>query len=168
MDARRSISALLSALAAAGALAACGGDDSKAGAPLSWLEEPTIIVPSTLKHDRILRADVHNDSDHALRVEARAIKVYDDRGRRLKASATFAVGYLHQLYPPTRGPAGGLPDSELERIGRLAKIEPGKSAEVTVSWHEPGGKRTAARIDYGKGSLAIPPHGGKGAEGKQF
>ena len=92
----------------------------------------------------------------ALRIEASKVRVYDDRGRRLKASATFAAGYLHSLYPPTRGPAS-LPDSELERLGKIAKIEPGKTAQMTVSWREPGGRRTAARIDYGPGSLQIPP-----------
>ena len=99
---------------------------------------------------------MRNDSGEALRVEASKVRVYDNRGRRLKASATFAAGYLHSLYPPTRGPAS-LPDSELERLGKIATIESGKTAQMTVSWREPGGRRTAARIDYGSGSLQIPP-----------
>jgi hypothetical protein len=162
MDAPRGLIAGLAAAVVALA-GGCGGDESKSGAPLAWLDEPTVIVPATLKQDRILRADVRNDSDQTVEVEASAVRVYDDRGRPVKASATFAAGYLHSLYPPTRGPAN-LPDTELERLGRLARIEPGKTAELTVSWREPRGSRRATRIDYGKGSLAIPDKGGKQAD----
>ena len=87
----------------------------------------------------------------------------DDRGRRVKASATFAEGYLHSLYPPTRGPAT-LPDYELERLGKLAEIAPGKAVKITVSWREPKGRRTAATIDYGQGTLTIPPESLRQAE----
>ena len=120
-------------------------------------------MPPTLKQDRILRAEVRNDSDQGVRVDATKIRVYDDRGRPLKASATFAEGYLHSLYPPTRGPAT-LPDSELERLGKLAVIDPGENATLTVSWREPAGRRTAATIDYGQGTLAIPPESVRRAE----
>jgi hypothetical protein len=154
MDALRAAVALL-ALALLVPLAGCG-DDSPAENQLAWLEDPTVIVPPTLKTDRILRGDVRNDSGDPIRIEAAKVRVYDDRGHRIKASATFAAGYLHSLYPPTRGPAS-LPDSELERIGKVTNIEPGKTAQMTVSWREPAGRRTAARIDYGPGSLQIPP-----------
>jgi hypothetical protein len=155
MDARR-ITSLAIVLFAVALLPGCGGDDKPAKDALAWFDAPTVIVPATLKHDRILRAEVRNDSDGKVRVEAPKIKVYDDRGRPLKASATFAEGYLHSLYPPTRGPAS-LPDYELERLGKLAEIEPGKTATLTVSWREPAGRRTAATIDYGTGKLTIPP-----------
>ena len=137
-------------------LAGCGGDDKPAKDALAWFDTPRVIVPTTLKQDRILQAEVRNDSDQKVRVERHGLRVYDDRGRPVKASATFAEGYLHSLYPPTRGPAN-LPDSELERLGKLAEIEPGKTATLTVSWREPAARRTAATIDYGQGSLAIPP-----------
>jgi hypothetical protein len=166
MDAPRSFTAALVAALAALALGGCGGDESnQAGAaePLSWIEQPTVVVPPALERDRILRAEVRNDSDETVEVDSSAVRVLDDRGRRLKAAVTFAAGYLHPLYPPTRGPAT-LPDEELERLGRLAKIEPGKTAAMTVSWREPRGKRTAARIDYGGGSLQIPPEAGRDAD----
>jgi hypothetical protein len=156
MDAPRytlaTVLALVSVLFAAG----CGGDSSAARDQLQWLDTPTVIVPPTLKTDRILRGNVRNDSGDTLRVEASKVRVYDDRGRRIKAAATFAEGYLHSLYPPTRGP-DALPDSELERLGQVASIEAGKTTQVTVSWREPPGRRTAVRIDYGPGSLQIPP-----------
>jgi hypothetical protein len=157
MDAPRAAVAALLVLAAAVLVAAgCGDDSTSAQEQLEWLETPTVIVPPTLRTDRILRGDVRNDSGETLRVEASKVRVYDNRGRRLKASATFAAGYLHSLYPPTRGP-DTLPDSELERLGKIATIESGQTAQITVSWREPAGARTAARIDYGPGSLRIPP-----------
>jgi hypothetical protein len=156
MDAPRSVAAALLALAAALLIGAGGcGDSGSAGEQLEWLDTPTVVVPPDLERDRILRGDVRNDSGEDLRVEAAKVRVYDDRGRRLKAAATFAAGYLHSLYPPTRGP-DSLPDSELERLGQVANIESGKTAQVTVSWREPRGPHTAARIDYGSGSLRIP------------
>lgn len=157
MDAPRAAVAALLVLASALLLGAgCGDDSASAGEQLQWLDTPTVIVPPVLKTDRILRGDVRNDSGEALRIEASKVRVYDNRGRRLKASATFAAGYLHSLYPPTRGPES-LPDSELERLGKIATIESGQTAQMTVSWREPAGSRTAARIDYGPGSLQIPP-----------
>jgi hypothetical protein len=160
MNARRALAAVVTVTLL---LAGCGGDDGPQRDPLAFHDTPIVIVPAMLKQDRILRADVRNDTDEDLRVQAADIKVYDDRGRRLKAAVTFAAGYLHSLYPPTRGPAQ-LPDYELERLGRIAKIEPGKTAELTVAWTEPKGRHTAARIDYGQGSLSIPPESIRRAE----
>lgn len=154
MEALRALAALL-AIAVLLAAGACG-DDSPTTEQLAWLDTPRVIVPPNLKTDRILSGDVRNDSGDPIRVEAATVRVYDNRGRPLKASATFATGYLHSLYPPTRGPAS-LPDSELERLGKVANIDPGKSAQLTVSWRQPRGGGTAARIDYGSGSLQIPP-----------
>jgi hypothetical protein len=158
MDAPRATVAALLSLAVVLPVAAggCGDDSSSVREPLEWLDTPTVVVPPALETDRILRGDVRNDSDDDLRLEAAKVSVYDNRGRRLKASATFAAGYLHSLYPPTRGPES-LPDSELARLGRIATIPAGKTAQMTVSWREPGGRATAARIDYGSGSLRIPP-----------
>ena len=154
MDALRAVAALL-AITLLAVLGGCGGDDSS-GDQLAWLDDPRVIVPPTIKTDRILQGDVRNDSGDPIRIEAAEVRVYDDRGRRIKASATFAAGYLHSLYPPTRGPAD-LPDSELERLGKVTNIGPGDTAQMTVSWREPAGRHTAVRIDYGPGSLRIPP-----------
>jgi hypothetical protein len=157
MDAPRAAVAVLLVLASAPLVGAgCGDDSGSAAQQLQWLDTPTVIVPPVLKSDRILSGDVRNDSGDDLRIEASKVRVYDNRGRRLNASATFAAGYLHSLYPPTRGPES-LPDSELERLGRIATIESGQTTQMTVSWREPAGPRHAARIDYGPGSLLIPP-----------
>jgi hypothetical protein len=156
MDALRSAAALLAIVAGLAVGAGCGGDSGPGREQLTWIDTPDVVVPPGLKTDRILRGDVRNDSDDKLRIEAAKVRVYDDHGRRLRASATFAAGYLHSLYPPTRGPSN-VPDYELERIGKIATIDAGDTAQITVSWREPAGRRTAARIDYGTGSLRIPP-----------
>jgi len=154
MDALRVL--VVALLVAAPLVAAgCGGDGDERD-QLDWVDAPNVIVPPALKSDRILRGDVRNDSGEPVRLEASKVRVYDARGRRLKASATFAAGYLHSLYPPTRGPKT-LPDTELERLGRIAKIEAGDTGQITVSWRERAGGGAAARIDYGSGSLRIPP-----------
>jgi hypothetical protein len=161
MDALRAALAALLMVALAVSAAGCG-DSGDGKDQLVWLEAPQVFVPPNLKTDRILRGDVRNHSGDTLRIEAAKVRVYDERGRRLKASATFAAGYLHSLYPPTRGPAT-LPDYELERLGKIANIDAGKTAQFTVSWRESRG-HTAARIDYGPGSLTIPPEASKRPE----
>ena len=160
MGARRAVTGLF---VAAALLAGCGGDDGNSKDPLAFFDTPQVLIPSDLKNDRIMRSEVRNGTDKEVRVVAGDFKVYDDRGRRLKAAVTFAPGYIHSLYPPTRGPAN-LPDYELERLGKIARIAPGKTATLTVSWTEPKGRHTAARIDYGQGSLRIPPESVKAAE----
>jgi hypothetical protein len=162
MDALRFLVATL-LVALASVAAGCGDGAGSSRTDLAWLDTPTVVVPPTLKTDRILRGDVRNDSDDPLRIEAAKVRVFDQRGRPLKASATFAAGYLHSLYPPTRGPKS-LPDTELERLGRITTIEPGETTQITVSWREPSGRRSAARIDYGAGSLPIPAEAKKDAD----
>jgi hypothetical protein len=165
MDAPRALTASLLALAAVLSVGTAGCGDSGPGREqLEWVDTPAVVVPPSLPRDRILRGDVRNHSGEDLRLEASKVRVYDERGRPLKASATFAAGYLHSLYPPTRGP-DSLPDTELERLGKIATIESGKTAQVTVSWREPRGRHTAARIDYGSGSLTIPPEAKEGRTG---
>jgi hypothetical protein len=167
MEAPRSLVAPLVALGVVLSLGTAGCGDTEPGrGQLEWVDTPAVVVPPSLPRDRILRGDVRNGSGEDLRLEAAQVRVYDERGRRLKASATFAAGYLHSLYPPTRGP-DSLPDTELERLGKVAKIEAGKTAQVTVSWREPRGRGTAARIDYGSGSLLIPPEA-KERRGRDF
>jgi hypothetical protein len=134
--------------------AGCGGDGNGAN-PLAWKEDPDLVVPPRLPGDRILRGEVTNGSLDRVVVEARDLKLVDGEGRRVEGTATFLSSYVHSIYPPTRGPSP-YPESERERVGQIARIEPGKSAPLTVSWHEPKGPRTPVKIDYGSGSLSIP------------
>jgi hypothetical protein len=136
-------------------LAGCGGDDEGGPNPLAWKKDPNVIVPPKLPGDRILRGEVTNGSLKRVVVEAKDLRVLDAEGRRVEATATFLSSYVHSIYPPTNRP-NPYPEAERERLGQLARIEPGQSAPLTVSWHEPKGPRTAVKIDYGSGSLPIP------------
>ena len=120
----------------------CGGDDNGEGVgPLSWERTPRVFVPKGLPSDRVTAKDV---------------KLVDDRGRRVAASITFLSGFVHGLYPPTREPSR-LPDTELLRTGRIARILPGKLAPITVSWRTRPGVARPTRLDYGRGFLLVPP-----------
>ena len=74
----------------------------------------------------------------------------------VKGNATFIRGYVHPLYPPTRPPAGGLPDSERIRLGQVVRLEPGKQTHLSVAWRLAPGAQAPDRIDYGFGWLPIP------------
>jgi hypothetical protein len=148
------------ALAAVGALmllgaAACGGDDGNGDGPLRWAGTPRVFTPQTLPRDRVLSGRIRNDSLERVDLRAQDLKLVDRRGRRIAASITFLAGFVHGLYPPTREPRR-LPDSELLRTGRIARILPGKLAPITASWRTRPGRGRPSRIDYGRGSLPVP------------
>ncbi len=143
--------------------AGCGGDDTSAGrsAALVWKKEPTRLVHPTLKDDRIVRGEVKNEGLDKIRIESADVRLLDNEGRPVYGVATFAPSYVHSLYARNRLPTGGYPEEEKRRIGLAVEIEPGQSAPLTVSWHEPRGPRTPVQIDYGPGTLEVPqPRGG--------
>jgi hypothetical protein len=152
---RRLIAVAGVALAAIAPLA-CGGDDDGGTGDLVWVDEPEIVRQETLPRDRVLVGFVRNDSLRRMTIEAKDVHAVDEDGKELPGQATFIRAYVHPLYPPTRPPAGGLPDSERIRLGQLVRLEPGKKTHLTVAWRlEPGEKR-AVRVEYGFGSLPIP------------
>ena len=110
----------------------------------------------SLPRDRVLVGTVRNDSLERVTVDAGDVRAVDADGQPLRGNATFVRGYLHPLYPPTRPPAGGLPESELERTGRRLRLEPGKTAPFSIAWRVAPGDKAPVRIDYGSGSLPIP------------
>lgn len=131
-----------------------GTDGGGEPGPLAWRAEPRVVVPERLPSDRILTGRVRNDSLERVRIRAGDVAPVDAEGREVQGTATFAESFLHGLHPPTREPPR-LPESELRRTGRLAVIEPGRTARLTVSWRIEGGRRPV-RVDYGQGSLPIP------------
>jgi hypothetical protein len=133
-------------------LAGCGGSDGDSANALAWSEGPRVLKPPDLPRDRVLRGEITNRSGNRIALEAAALKLIDQDGRRVKASATFIPGYAHSIFLPRRGL---YPERERRRLGLSVELESGKSAPLTVSWHEPRGPRTPVRIDYGSGSLEI-------------
>jgi hypothetical protein len=149
--------ARLAALALVAALPlACGGGEDTGVGDLVWAGQPKVFRQPTLPRDRVLVGTVRNDSLRQMKLSASDVRAVDGDGNALRGNATFVRGYIHPLYPPTRPPEGGLPESELERTGRQVRLQPGKTAPLSVAWRVPRGRKVAVRIDYGSGSLPIP------------
>ena len=147
------IAATVTALLAA---AGCGGDDDQGGVgPLQWERGPRVFAPKGLPSDRVMSGRVRNDSLKRVDLSAQDVRLLDDRGRRVAGSVTFLAGFVHGLYPPTREPSR-LPDAELLRTGRIARILPGKLAPITVAWRARPGQPRPTRLDYSGGFLPVP------------
>jgi hypothetical protein len=152
----RGVSWVLIVAVAAIAPLACGGDEGGGNGDLVWVGKPRVTRLATLPRDRVLNGFVRNDGLRQVTVEAKNVRAVDEDGEALKSNATFIRGYIHPLYPPTRPPAGGLPDSERLRLGQVVKLEPGKRTHLSVAWRLVPGAEQPVRIDYGFGWLPIP------------
>ncbi|MDQ4025007.1 MAG: hypothetical protein M3217_05895 [Actinomycetota bacterium] len=141
---------------AAGVPLGCGGDDETGTGDLVWTKRPAVYRQPTLPRDRVLVGIVRNDSLRRIEIAAEDVRAVDRDGDALRGNATFVRGYIRPLYPPTRPPEGGLPESELERTGRKLRLEPGKTAPLSIAWRVPRGGDAPVQIDYGSGLLPIP------------
>lgn len=135
---------------------ACSDDEGMGVGDLVWATPPKVYREATLPRDRVLVGKVRNDSLRQIKVVATDVRAVDEDGDALRGNATFIRGYIHALYPPTRPPPGGLPESELERTGRELRLRPGKTAPLSVAWRLTPGGEVPVRIDYGPGWLPIP------------
>ena len=149
---RRLSAGLIAALAVIG----CGGGEDTGNGDLVWVGKPKITHEATLPRDRVLNGFIRNDGLQRVTIWAKDVRAVDRSGEPLKGNATFIRGYVHPLYPPTRPPAGGLPDSELIRLGQVVKLDPGKQTHLSVAWRVAPGAKAPDRIDYGVGWLPIP------------
>jgi hypothetical protein len=149
---------LAAAIAAAALPVACGDGDGLEGGDLAWVREPKVFREPDLPRDRVLVGTVRNDSLRRLKIVAGDVRAVDEDGTALRGNATFIKGYIHALYPPTRPPPGGLPESELERLGKAVRLDPGGTAPLSIAWRVPRGAKGPVRIDYGAGFLPIPGH----------
>jgi hypothetical protein len=152
---RRGRWVLVAALAAVAPLS-CGGDDSGGSGDLVWVKQPTLVRQATLPRDRVLVGFVRNDGLRRITLEAKDVHAVDEDGKALKGNVTFIRGYVHPLFPPTRPPPGGLPDSERIRLGQVVRLEPGKRTHLSVAWRLAPGAKPPVRVDYGFGWLPIP------------
>jgi hypothetical protein len=135
-----------------------GGDASAAAAtPLRWTATPQVFTTKALPRDRVAVGSVRNTTDGTLKLDAAALTVLDADGRRLRTTGQYAAGYAHGLYGAFQQP-DPLPPGELERLGRVVSIPPGKTAPIAISWTVPAtadAKRPAS-VDYGRGRLPLP------------
>ena len=138
-------------------LAGCGdGDGGESAGRLVWVGTPKVYRSKTLPNDRVLSGTVRNDSLRRVEIDTKDVRLVDRDGDRVGGTAVFLRTFAHQLFPPTREPAGGIPEQELLRLGVKAKLDPGKEAPLTVSWRISPGRERPVRVDTGQGSLPIP------------
>ena len=141
------------------AAAGHGGDGQHGDGDLVWEQQPRVYRIADLPHDRVLRGVVRNDSLRVIMLSARDLGVRTSGGGELESAAVFAPTFIRGVFPQNR--TDSAPESEQIRVGLRARIEPGKTVPITVSWREHG--KHGARIDYGSGSLAVPSGPATGA-----
>ena len=151
---RRAVAALVAAALAGAvflALSSLGGTD-RVG-PLTWSGDAEVFTHPTLPGDRVLTARLRNDGLHPLRVDIGDVRLLTADGREVASSPVFLQAFGKTLWAAGRGPVQE-PDTELQRTGRIALLEPGQEVPLTVAWHDRDGE--PARVDYGRGSLSLP------------
>ena len=152
---RRIVGALLIVVGAVLAVAVPGhGKGEPLGnGDLVWEQQPRVYRNAELPNDRILRGVVRNDSLRVVTLTALDLDVRAAGGDELESAAIFAPTFIRGVFPQNRGDA--IPENEQLRIGMRARIEPGKTVPITVSWRQQG--KRASLVDYGSGSLPLPP-----------
>lgn len=132
-------------------LTAFGGGDRTG--PLRWSGDADVFTHPTLPGDRVLTATLRNDGLHAIRVDLADVRLLDGEGETVASTPVFLQAFGKSLWAAGRGPEQ-VPDSELQRTGRIALLAPGEEVPLTVAWHAKDGD--AERVDYGQGSLSLP------------
>jgi hypothetical protein len=151
---RRATAVLIAALAGAAAflgLSSVGAGDRDG--PLAWSGGGEVFTHPTLPGDRVLSAKLVNDGLHPLRVDIGDVRLVDADGREVTATPVFLQTFGKSLWAAGRGPEQ-VPDSELQRTGRIAVLRPGEEVPLTVAWHAKDGD--PVRVDYGRGWLSLP------------
>jgi hypothetical protein len=143
----------LATLAAVAAIAFAGlGSQGRVG-PLTWSGKSDLFTHPTLPGDRILTGTLRNDGVHPLRVDLADVRVLASDGTPVPSNPVFLQTFGKTLWAAGRGPQT-VPDTELQRTGRIAMLRPGDEVPLTIAWHAKDG--TPIRVDYGDGSLRIP------------
>ena len=133
------------------ALTAFGGP-ARTG-PLTWSGKAELFTHPTLPGDRILTGTLRNDGIHPLRVDIGDVRVLTSDGKAVPSNPVFLETFGKTLWAAGRGPQM-VPDTELQRTGRITMLHPGEEVPLTIAWHSKDG--TPARVDYGDGSLRVP------------
>jgi hypothetical protein len=142
----------LAALVAAGLTITALRGDRRTG-PLDWAGHPDVFVHPTLPGDRVLTGTLRNDGLHPIRVDIGDVRVLASDGSEVPSAPVFLQTFGRSLWAAGRGPQQ-VPDTELQRTGRIAFLAPGEEVPLTVAWH--AGDGDPVRVDYGRGSLKLP------------
>jgi hypothetical protein len=143
----------LAALAAVTVLAMTAFRGPDRIGPLTWSGKTELFTHPTLPGDRILTGTLRNDGIHPLRVDIGDVRVLAADGKPVPSNPVFLQTFGKTLWAAGRGPQT-VPDTELQRTGRITMLRPGEQVPLTIAWHAKDG--TPARVDYGDGSLRIP------------
>ena len=151
---RRAVAGLVAAAVAAALIVGLSsiGGDGRSG-PLDWSGDAEVFTHPTLPGDLVLTATLRNDGLHPLRVDIGDVRLLDADGRPVEAMPVFLQTFGKSLWAAGRGPEQ-VPDTELQRTGRIAVLRPGEEVPLTIAWHTRDGE--PVRVDYGRGSLALP------------
>jgi hypothetical protein len=149
---RRRLGAALSVVAIAGAVLVALSGGGRVG-PLAWSGDTEVFTHPTLPGDRVLTAKLRNEGLHPLRVDIGDVRLLDADGRPVEATPVFLQAFGKSLWAAGRGPEQ-VPDTELQRTGRIAVLRPGDEVPLTIAWHTKDGD--PVRVDYGRGWLALP------------
>ena len=133
-------------------LAGCGGDDDLGSGDLMWEKKPRVFTNANLPDDRVLAGTVRNDTLETVTLVARELGVRTPGGDEMESAAVFAPTFIRGVFPQNRGT--DIPENEQLRIGLRARLRPGETAPLTVSWRQQG--EQAAVVDYGAGTLPVP------------
>ena len=142
----------LAALVAIGLTVTALRDGQRTG-PLDWSGHAEVFVHPTLPGDRVLTGTLRNDGLHAIRVDIGDVRVLASDGSEIPSAPVFLQTFGKSLWAAGRGPQQ-VPDTELQRTGRIAFLAPGEEVPLTVAWHADDGD--PVRVDYGRGSLKLP------------
>ena len=132
--------------------AGCGGGEDRGSGDLVWEEKPRMFKNPNLPDDRIVAGTVRNDTLERMDLVARDLALRSEDGDRLESAAIFAPTFVRGVFPQNRG--DDIPVGEQLRIGLRARLEPGQTAPLTVSWRQRGER--AVLVEYGRGTLPVP------------
>ena len=159
---RAALAALVATVVAVGGVAIvmvsrAGGDEQdKSFGHVTWDQPPRVFQVATLPRDRILTGRLRNDSLKEIVLKARGgdVKLVDAEGRPVEHTVLFADGYSRDIYPPRDGRVP--PEADQERLGLRAKIKPGESRPITLSWRVRRAGRVPVRMEFPGGVLSLP------------
>jgi hypothetical protein len=151
---RRAVAMIgIATLAVVAIIGFAGMDSGDHVGALGWKGDAQVFTHPTIKTDRVLTGTLRNDSTHTIKVDIGDVRLLTGDGTTVPSAPVFLKTFGKSLWSAGRGPQT-VPDSELQRTGRIALLSPGEEVPLTVAWHEHDG--TPARVDYGDGWLSIP------------